>query len=318
MTVDPDGETYKKGDELCIYTSKNKKIDCGTVTVVKSTSVIVKLPTKKNIKKIKKGMLVNPATDEAATAAGGAKPGALAATPKKERFNLWMGWSPTLMSPSTFNSVGYVAPTTETPLTLWEADEAVAKTMIGAALQVGFPIGPVALLPGFRYRMFVPSRVDTDYFPKKLNPFVSSLTTATTIGLFTDVRYLNIPMGTAFAMFATGGLDIEMSSLSFKSTKKDDTGATAESPMASAESSVTVISLRAGGGFNLIPFRPFGASLGINLLLPVAEFGKKFSGSIEQTETKGIVEPGNDLKAAIGHKKNKFGLDAQLSILLAF
>ena len=229
-----------------------------------------------------------------------------------------MGWSPAVASPTTFNSVGYLASESETPTTLWESDAPVAATMIGAALQVGFPVGSMAILPGFRYRMFVPNRVDTDYFPKRLNPYISSLTTATAIGLYTDLRYANVQMGPTFGFFGTGGLDIEMSSLSFKSTKKDDTGAAPETPMASAESSVTVVSLRAGGGFNLIPFKPFGASLGLNLILPVAEFGKKFSGTIEQTETKGLADPGDDLKAAIGHKKNKFGLDAQLSILLAF
>ncbi len=323
VTIDPGDETYKKGDELCIFTSKNKKVDCGTVTTVKSSSVVIKLPSKKNIKKIKKGMIVNPGTEteDATETTTGANSSKIATTPvtRKERFSLWMGWSPVLSSPSTFNSVGYYATPSGSPITkLWEADEPVNTTLIGATLQAGFPFGSMAVIPGFRYRMFIPSRVDTDYTFKVLNPYVSSLTTANAIGLFTDLRYVNIPMGSMFGFFGTGGLDIEMSSLSFKSKKKDDTGATQETPIASAKSSVTVVSLRTGGGFNLVPFKPFGASLGINLILPVAEFGKKFSGNIEQNETQGLQDPGGNLKAAIGHQKNKFGLDAQLSILLAF
>ncbi len=322
VTVDPDGETYKKGDELCIYTLKNIKVECGTVTNVKSTSVVIKLPSKKNMKKIKKGMIVNPEGDTAeqpATTAGStSKTGTSPASPK-ERFSLWMGWSPAVMSPSTFNSVGYYATPTGTPVTtLWEPDGPVASTLVGGAIQGAFPVGGMAIIPGFRYRTFVPNRVDTDYVNKILNPFVSSLTTATAIGLFTDLRYLNVPMGSTFSFFSTGGLDIDMSSLSFKATKKYDTGATEDSSVASAKSSLTVVSLRAGGGFNLIPFKPFGASFGINIILPVVEFGKKFSGTIEETETKGLTDPEGNLKAAIDHKKNKFGLDAQLSILLAF
>ncbi len=312
VTVDPEDETYKKGDELCIFTSKNRKIDCGTVTSVKNSSVIIKLTSKKNFKKIKKGMIVNPGAAAEASAE-------TAPVTKKERISLWMGWSPVLSSPSTFNSVGYYATPSGLPITtLWEADEPVKTTLLGATIQAGFPIGSMALIPGFRYRMFVPSRVDSDYSFKVLNPYVSSLTTATAIALYTDLRYVNIAMGSMFSFFGTGGLDIEMSSLSFKSKKKDDTGATQETPIASAKSSVTVVSLRTGAGFNFLPFKPFGASLGFNLILPVAEFGKKFSGNIEQNETQGMQDPGGNLKAAIGHQKNKFGLDAQLSILLAF
>jgi hypothetical protein len=317
VTVELDDDTYNKGEEVCFYTSKNKKIECGTVTIVRSTSVVVKLPSKKNIKRIKKGMQARAdgASDKKSTAS---TKNATPSAQKKEGFSLKLGWSPALVSPSTFNSVGYLAPTSETPATLWEADEPVTATLAGAAMQVSFPVGSLALMPGLRFRKFVPSRVDTDYFPKRLNPFVSSLTTATAIGLFTDLRFLNGGVGSAFGYYASGGLDIEMSSLIFKSTKKDDSGGTPESNMASAESSLTVISLRVGGGLNLIPFKPFGATLGINLLLPLAEFGKKFSGSIEGTETKGLADPGGDLKTEIGHKKNKFGADAQMSVLLAF
>jgi hypothetical protein len=317
VTVELDEDAYKKGDELCIYNSKNKKIECGTVTIVRSTSVVVKLPSKKNIKKIKKGMQVSAegASDKKSTATTKTT---TRSAQNKDGFSLKLGWSPAIVSPSTFNSVGYLAPTSETPATLWEADEPVTETLLGAAMQVSFPVGSLAVMPGLRFRKFVPSRVDTNYFPKRLNPFVSSLTTGTAIGLFTDLRFLNGGVGSAFGYYASGGLDIEMSSLVFKSTKKDDSGGTPESNMASAESSLTVISLRGGVGLNLLPFKPFGATLGINLLLPLAEFGKKFSGSIEGAETKGLADPGGDLKTALGHKKNKFGADAQMSVLLAF
>lgn len=338
IAINPDGETYSKGDKLCIFTAKNKKIECGKVVSIKTKYVVIKLPSKKNIKKIKKGMLVTPeaATDEqqdATTAeeqgvttdeqpvATKRSPSPKLATPapNNDKFSLWMGWSPAIISPSKFNSVGYYATPSETPVTkLWELDEPIAKTIAGAAIQAAFPVGGIAVVPGLRYRIFTPNRVDTDYTPNVLNPYVSSLTTATAMGFFTDIRYLNVPMGSMFGFFGTGGLDVEMSSLKFKATKKDDTGATPETTLASADSSITVLSLRTGAGLNFIPFKPFGASLGLNVIFPVAEFGKKFSGKVEATETKGLQEPGDNLKAAIAHQKNKFGLDAQLSVLLAF
>jgi len=316
VTINLNGNTYKNGDELCFYTAKDSKIECGSVTGVRSKTATIKLTSKKNIRKIRRGMKVKLATDSENKPTSTAN--TTTAAKKKEGFSLWMSWSPAIMSPSIFNSVGYLAPPTETPTTLWDADAAVTSSLLGAAIQTGFPVGSLSIMPGFRYRMFVPSRVDTDYFPKRLNPFVSSVTTGSALGLFTDLRFLNVTMGSWFSFFSTGGLDIEMSSLNFKSTKKDDTGATPESAIASAKSSLTVISLRTGAGLNIIPFRPFGASLGFNLILPVTEVGKKFSGSIEDTETKGLADPGGDLKTAIGHKKNKFAADAHFSLLFVF
>lgn len=301
-------EVAENGDSICVYSAKNKKISCGSVVRVSDDSAYVKFFSKKDLKKIKKGF-------RTAVIGGGS---AVADTSgKSSGFKLWAGYMPAIMTPAVYNNLGYSAPSEGTS-TLWEPDSAVTSALFGVGLQGSFAVGRIALIPGLRYRIFDTKNVDDDYNPGRTNPYVSTTTSSTAIGLFTDARLFEKSVGSMLAFYAVSGVDIDMSTVTIKSEKKDDTGATAEASVASATSNLTVISLRAGGGFNLIPYKPFGVSAGINFLLPLLELGKKFAGSLEENESRGLAEPGEDFKDKLGHKKNGFGLDVQLSVLLAF
>lgn len=308
VIVTLDGTTTKKGDSLCFYADK-KEIECGEVSAVskKSGTATVKV-TKKNLRKIKKGMVVlNP---NAGTRIAAGSSHATRGT------KVWFSWTPGIMTPAVFNSLEYSG--ADVPNSLWISDTTISSSFAGFGAQVGFSVGSISVIPGFRYRIFNSDQVLSDYTPGVNDPFVATTISATAIGIFADLAFLQIPIGSSMGIFATGGIDIDMSTVNVKADKRDDTGRTEESTIASGTSSMNVISLRAGGGFDLVPFKPFGASIGLNVLIPLTEMGKKFSGSIEDNESKGVADPGTDLKTSLGHKKSGFGLDVQMSALLVF
>jgi hypothetical protein len=310
VSVSLDGMKTTKGAVLCIFSGK-KKIDCGSVVSIKAGVAYVSVENKKNLKRIKKGMTVTPESgDSAATADKGSS----------SSTKIWLSWAPGIVTPAVYNMIGYTAPEAEgASESLWESDGVASQTLMGFGLQVGIPVGRMAIVPGLRYRTFGANQVDADYIYKKAgDPYVETITAATALGVFADFAFLSIPFGSVMDLYGTGGLDIDMSTVTVKAEKLHGTDPAQTGPIASATSNLTVVSLRVGGGLNLIPVKPFGISAGLNILVPLVELGKKFSGSLEENEGRGVPEPGEDLKTKLGHKKNGFGLDVQASVLLAF
>lgn len=308
IVVDLDGDKTTKGESICVYSTKNKKIDCGTVFRVKGSSAYVKFTSKKGLKKIKKGFRTAVVGEESSPSA----------SDKNSGFKLWLSYTPGIATPAVYQNLGYAAPTSEPPETLWEPDGKVTSSLIGFGLQASIAVGPISVIPGFRYRLYSPNNVDANYSIGRGNPYVSTTTSATAFGFFADGILFDKAIGKTSSIYAGTGLDVDMSTVTIKAEKKDDTGANLEGSVATATSNLTVISLRAGGGYNLVPAKPFGISAGVNILLPLVELGKKFAGSLEENESRGLAEPGADLREQLGHKKNGFGLDAHLSVLLEF
>ena len=109
-----------------------------------------------------------------------------------------------------------------------------------------------------------------------------------------------------------------MSTVTVKSTKKDDSGQTPTSTLAKATSKLTVLSLRLGADMDLVFAKVFGASIGTTIMIPLSEAGKTFSGHIDDAEARGQASPGEDLKTQLGHKKNSLAYELSLGAVLAF
>ena len=96
------------------------------------------------------------------------------------------------------------------------------------------------------------------------------------------------------------------------------TGTIPESELASATSKLNVLSVRASGGFDFVFAKPIGAFFGLTLMVPVAEFGASFTGDLGENEARGHVDPGEDLKLALDHKKNSVAYEISLGTMLSF
>jgi hypothetical protein len=339
VTIEMDeGEKLEVDANICFYTDSDKKLECGTLAKVKGTLGLVKVEaTAKRLKRIKPGMSAKAEEggveeSEAAAAEGEAaaadaktkgkgkgKKGAkgAAAAAKSAPFRIWGVFTPGLASPMTYNKVVYAAPTSEAPETLWSDDGAVKSTLYGFGLGFGIPIGSMSLNPGFRFRSFVPSVIDADYVVGQENPYVSTEQKASALGVWIDFQYLRSPLTPSFILNATAGLDIDQSTVTVKTTKKDDRGGdVGDGTIADATSKLMVISLRAGAGFDFMFVKNFGAHFGLNLLIPLSA-SQSFSAKIPDEEARGQADPAKDLQDALGHKKNSFGFDVTTGLVLA-
>jgi hypothetical protein len=312
-------ETAEVGTRICFLTPTGKDIDCGDVTKVKGTMVLVKVKSAKKLKRIKPGGAARVGeASETAEDDGGALP-AKNVKAKKQPFRIWGFYSPGLATPTAYNKIGYAAPAAgETPETLWESDKKVSQTLFGAALQVGIPIGSFSLNPGFRFRSFNPSVVDADYVQKQENPYVRTEQTGSAIGFWTDFQYLRIPFTSSMGLGLVGGLDFDMSTVTMKTTKKDDTGATPEADVVSATSKLTVVSLRLGATLDFMFVKVFGSALAFNIQVPLAETGRQLDASFEDGEDRGLEDAKKDFEKKLGHGKNTVGLEIALGPVLAF
>ena len=66
--------------------------------------------------------------------------------------------------------------------------------------------------------------------------------------------------------------------------------------------------------------KPFGTSAGLTLMIPLAEFGKSSSASMEDT-TEGarpVPEDEDTLSAALDHKKSSFAAELSLGVVFGF
>lgn len=323
-------ETMEKDADVCVFSEANKKIACGTVVKVKGTLATVKFETIKGFKKMKPGLTAKVGEEPPEAKEGGDEEAEGDAAPRKKGknsakepkvksspFRVWFYYSPALATPAVYNKLGYAAPTSETPDTLWSDDKKTASTLFGLNLQVGIPLGAFSLNPGLRYRKFTPSVVDSDYTPQRENPYASTEETASATGVWVDFQLFRVPFSGASSLWMSSGVDMDMSTVILKTTKKDDSGATAESEIAKASSKLNVISLRVGAATDIVFAQVFGLSIGTTIMVPLSE-SAKFSGDLSDGEARGQAEPGDDLKKALGHKKNSVAYELSLGSVLAF
>jgi hypothetical protein len=311
-------ETLETETEICVYNENDKKIDCGTITKIKGKTATVKMKSKKKLKKIKPDMAARPPDSDGSD---GAEGGSSKSASGKMPMGVLGRYIYTIAAPSTFKKNGYVVPTSKTPSTLWKDEGAVSDSALGFSLAFAIPVSKYSIIPGLRFRSLASVEVLSDYASDRRDPYVSTLTTASNLGLFADFQFLRMPLGStaSIAFFSmSSGLDIDASTVTFKAEKRDDTGATPTTPLASATSKLTVLSLRVSGGLDILFEKFIGLSSGLNVLLPLTAFGASFSSQMEDSEKRGVEDPQTDLKNAVGHKKSGFGAEFYLGLSMHF
>lgn len=304
LDISPD-ETIEVDHQICIFNENDKKIDCGTVTKVKGKTATLKMKSKKKIKKIKPDMSARLEEESE----GGTSGESSSSTNGKVPMGLHGKYIYTIATPSTFNKLGYLVPTSTTPTSLWKPEGSVSNSALGLSLSFSIPVSKFAIVPGLRYRSTASAEVLSDYVTDRRDPYVSSTVSTQNLGFFVDFQFLRTPLGGITFFNMASGLDLDSSTVTFKAFKLDDTGATPKTELATATSKLTVISLRIAAGLDLLFGKGFSFSSGLTLLAPLAGVGAQFSGELADNEQKGVQDPGADLKKSLDHKKNTFGAE---------
>ncbi len=308
-------ESYEKGSSICFFSAAGKKIDCGRVARIKGTTATVSMKKSKKFGRIKPGL--EGRSPDAAPAAEGSEGAAMAAAgapSKKPKFRIWGYYSAALATAFKYNKLEYLAPEGTAPETLWKSDGTAASSMQTFNLQVGIPISSFSLNVGLRSQSLPATIVESDYVPPPArDPYAVTEISAKALGFWFVAELFQSALTQSMAFNVGTGIDVDMSTVTLKSTKKDDTAGT-ESTIASATSKVTVLSLRIPVGIDYLFTSSFGAYAGTNIMLPLAEFGKAVSGGIEEAELRGAAD---DTKTALGHGKNSIAYDIAVGAVLA-
>ena len=229
----------------------------------------------------------------------------------------------TAMTPVVFNQINYV-PTPgsgTTPDAVWEPGKKISSSQVGGGAEFDIPIGgSFAISPGFHYRkLSYPQPVENDYEVDKMQPFVKSSGTPSSMGGYLNAYYV-ATSSSSFRLDLGMGIDYEMSSLSFRANLVDDDAGT-ETEMVNVTSKANAISARLVGNGTLLLASSFGLIFGVNALVPLT-VSSSFSATIEDrhiaTDDESLAIAQSDLKNALGHKKNSFGLEIMAGLRLLF
>lgn len=240
VVVNTDGESVSKGDKICIFGKKGKKIACGKVRRLKGGSAFVKVP-KKRIKRIKKGQTASLDGAASTSLAGGVSSDSNYASTRNDKdfsFLTFLGGS---ISPA-FNATGpkYTPAGAATGEQYWEPGDAKG---LGAFLGLELLYNPIGLAAGFRYfAVHEAWRINMDYTAPADATFVSLVQTQSSMGFWLDYLYAIDLSGSKFSLGL--GLDIDMSTVESEALQRDDNDSSVNNVLMQASSSLTAIGLR--------------------------------------------------------------------------
>ena len=315
----------KKGTEVCFGDKKTKTNPCGTVTGLKKNTAVVKLSNESDFGKLKKGMQANYEASSVKIADEGAtNSGPLAGA---HRRNIELMQITTLMHAFTANKLGYSAPpaaASGTTSSLWNATGTPDYSIIGFGLKGEFPIGKkfsvsvggrMAMIRGF-------SSIDSYYNTgtTAVSPeYVETSQTFSSMGLWSDFFFLDLALGSKFILRAGAGLDLDMSTVAFSATQKDERAAQAtQGEFAKAESSLKTVSLRIPLAAHLF-LKPIGLSLSPVVAVPLMASASSTASSTDTNSSRlNGANAADDLKTSLGHKKNSFAFMLQAGAYWAF
>lgn len=305
ILVTGDGISPTKGGQACINGKNGKVIGCGKIINVKKGKVLVKIDDAAVFPKIKKGLAVTFKAPATASSDDSSKQ-----STKKNPMVMRVIWAPALLAPVNYKKAAYNPPLTSgSGNVLWKSDEAIKTAFLGFGVNASIPFGSaMGLSPGFRYRIYSGSDLETDYDPAEKLKYASINQSMSAIGLWADFQYMRIPFGSSAALAGLGGIDIEMSTATLKANRHDERNGS-EAELAKMTSKLSVVSLRAGALFDMNLFGKGGINFGLNLLIPLVKFGKSFSATTNDEFANRSSDDVADLEAAVSHDKTSFGLE---------
>lgn len=309
-------EGLAKGTKVCIVDANNKNVACGKI-VKESADVSYLRVSKKQLKKIQKGMIATITEKKNLTK------GTLA-TATDHRRHVKLGYLFTVLTPSTFKKVFFLAPEdkgTEALETTWQtASQGVLP--VGAYMEFDLGIGEaMSMAFGLRYRSLSKAVVDSNYvaIEEFNNAYVSTTHNYSAFGVYFDFGFLRISNDTnSVALSITTGLDIDISNLSIQALREDE-----ETEVATYQASMTTTSLRFGFGLDLFPSGPFGIYGGLNAMVPLAgkasvSKAEVLSDEITTARVGSEDEQIEDFTKAIDFKKSSVAFESVLSAYFAF
>lgn len=140
----------------------------------------------------------------------------------------------------------------------------------------------------------------------------------TAFGLYFDYGFWRYSTpSNNFGFGVSSGLDIDIAKISLKSKREND------AEVAKLESNLSTASLRIGLVSDLVAVQPFGLVAGLNLIVPLAAFGKKSDATVPAdpltTEKVGDEEDREqDLIESLDHQKNSFAAEIFISTFISF
>jgi hypothetical protein len=326
------------GNKVCISDLSGKKITCGKVTKEFPAFSIVKV-SKKRIDLIKKGMAAAvesapakvsaevsstaPATQPATSKRQTAKPKTPAQNSADHRRNFKLGYIYSAVTPNAYNKV-YFNPGPEQDADAYETAWQTKKTSgvpFGGFLSFSLGAFDTHWMDfGLRYRNHKISGILTNYVNRGIynSNYVTTSMDMTALGTYFDYgfwRYATPSNNFGFGL--SSGLDIDMAKINLDAKRENSTD------VAELESTLSLLSLRLGMVADIVAVQPFGITAGLNILVPVAEFGKKNAATVTSdsltTERIGNEdERANDLITSLNHQKNSFGLEVVVSTFITF
>lgn len=323
----------KMGDKVCISDLSGKKITCGKVSKENPAYSIVKV-SKKKIDIIKKGMTANVENGSTATTPTTAPAPILTqersrnkkasgAVSADHRSNFKFGYIYTAVSPNAYNKVFFQpGPEEEDGAypTAWQT-KPNSGVPVGGYMEFALGVGEKQWFDiGLRYRAHKVTGILTNYIDRAgyNSNYVSTSMNMTAFGLYFDYGFWRYSTpSNNFGFGISSGLDLDFAKIALKSKREND------AEVAKLDSSLSTASLRIGLVSDLVAVQPFGLVAGLNLIVPLAEFGKKSDATVAAdpltTEKVGDEKARNeDLIESLDHQKNSFAAEIFISTFISF
>ena len=306
------GDGFIKGAKVCFFTADERRKACGKVDKMKKSTAYVRVRNKRRLGSVKRSML---ALVDGGRLKSGVPSAGVGST--KESIKVWLSYNPALLAPTGYNRLQRAIPAGGTPTTIWESAGPNSMSLVRFSLSAGIPLGDYGVHSGLRVENQVYT-VDSDFIGGNRDRFASTTESVSTFGLWLDGKVYDSTIGQSLEWYLTSGLDFERSTLQFNSDHEDESGTFPSFTIATATSTVNTISLRFGFGADYMLAKNYGLHFGSQMYLPLTALGQSFEGSTGSELESIPADPGEDLKSALAHTKNSFGLDLEFGLTLAF
>jgi|GEM_PF-1765772 len=300
------------GAKVCFADAAGANIGCAKISEATETTATIKVAAKV-LKKLKPGTVAN--LEGAKAAASGAS------APNRPNFKVMYLSTP--VSEMTYKRNSYLAPSSQATEidTLWEEQTFAAGQILYFGGEMEFGIGQSsALALGGRYKSHYTFGVKADASDDatKANEYIYSATTAKEVGGWMDFWFFQTS-GPQFFFRLGAGIDFNSMTVSFTNQQMDDNDAEIANDLAKATSTLSLLGVRLGIQMNYL-IKPVGFIFGIMPIVPVYQIGSSFKAESNDTNASKLkdVTAEEDLKIAIDHKKNSFGLEIPIGLYITF
>ncbi len=299
---------FKKGEKVCVFRGE-RKVACGYVTKAKKSKALIKIRSRKSLRRIRKGYSVQLLSDISLAES----------TSKKVLSSFRVNYLPTIISPSSFNFLSYKTNPNGDNSTLWNEETTKSMTIVGLGLSYEYGLSPFSSIDiGLTYKI--------NNEPSKENSFETSYTTlqerytlastlTTAVGFYLDYSFdwglsnhsrFQLPMG----------LGIESETLKSTTTTKSDSGNYPEELIADVTSSIMTTILRLGSHYEY-SIGSFGFRFGLTLGVPISG-ESSISGKVSSPEGGSEEVQLKDFEEKLAHSKSSFSLEVPMSLQYQF